>query len=92
MKTEGLHSLIRMHLTQRGGHKSEKKILPEDFDGHVQNLRACISEADLKHKGKAKSTASPKACGGSRPTQIVSTPICAPVMDSTHDKSPRNLL
>ena len=48
-KTRGLHPLIRMHLARRGGHKSEKKILPADVDGVVQGLRAALAEQDKQY-------------------------------------------
>ena len=49
IKTRGLHLLIRMHLARRGGRKSEKRILPADVDGHVQNLRLQLTQQDAQH-------------------------------------------
>ena len=49
IKTRGLHPLIRMHLARRGGHKSEKKILPADVDGVAVSLRAALAEQDKQY-------------------------------------------
>ena len=38
-----------MHLARRGGHKSEKRILPADVDGRVQSLRLQLIQQDAQH-------------------------------------------
>ena len=64
IKTKGLRNLIRMHLARRGGHKAGKKIPVKDIDGHVQSLRAQVTEEDLKYQRRPKAKSQPKAGGG----------------------------
>ena len=64
IKTRGLHPLVKMHLTRRGGHRSEKRVLPADADGCVQILRNSLKSDSLHHvKPKGKAKYKPKASG-----------------------------
>lgn len=51
-KLPGLHSRIKMRLARRGGRWSGETIKVEDIGGHVHNSRGCITEDDMKYKGK----------------------------------------
>ena len=94
LKLAGLHRLIKMHLSRRGGHRSEKKISVKDIDGHVQNLRANLTQEDLRYKdtNKGKYRWAPKAAGAvHRPhgaPEELCQPSIAPTMKTAHTKAP----
>ena len=52
MSANGLHSSILMQLARRGGHKSGRRIAPEQVDGYLQAIRDNSTQEEILKKKK----------------------------------------